>query len=322
MNKLIIISGPTASGKTKTSIEVAQHIRQLQLKVEIVNFDSLLFYKELSIGTAKPTPEERQGIPHHMVDIESIRSPMNAAQFIAQGEAIIKKLMAVNKIVILVGGSAFYLRALLKGMYESLTVPKDLKIQMTEEYKKEGIKPFLEYLQKHDPESLKNYHENDHYRLTRAVEHHRTTGQKISEQKKSMDLQNPYDFSVTAYPWEILHLYLDLPKDEHFKIISQRTAQMFKDGFLEEIENLLTQGFDPGLKPLQSIGYKEVLDYKNGLYDSLDSCMERMSISTRQLAKSQRTFFNKITPKETFNPLTDLDRIKQKVTDFLKNQDN
>lgn len=319
MNKLIVLSGPTATGKTKTSINIAKKIQdELNLKSAIVNFDSLLFYKEISIGTAKPTIEERSGIEHHMIDIESIKSPMNAAQFIKIGEKIILDLMKEDKIVILVGGSAFYLRALLKGMYESPTPSNEIKAKLDQWYKEQGIQPFLDHLKKNDPQSLLNLHENDHYRLMRAVEHFESTGTKISDQKKELDDQNPYDFSSNIHPWKILHLYLDLPKDEHFEIITKRTRDMFAQGLMEEIESLQKAGFTLYEKPLASIGYKEAIEFKNGFFENAEQCIERISISTRQLAKSQRTFFNKITPKESFNPIHDQGKIMDRVATFIR----
>ena len=165
MNKLIIISGPTASGKTKTSIAIAKKIEQdFKKEAVIVNFDSLLFYKEISIGTAKPDLHERAGIEHYLIDITSIASPMNAAEFIAIGQNKIEELFAQNKTVILVGGSAFYLRALLKGMYRSAKVSVDIKQKLDSWFKNDGIKPFLDYLAIHDPQSQVNLHVNDHYR--------------------------------------------------------------------------------------------------------------------------------------------------------------
>lgn len=318
-HKLIVVSGPTASGKTKTSIEIAKHIQNtLHMKAAVVNFDSLLFYKEISIGTAKPTLEERDGIEHHMIDIESINSPMNASGFIKKGEEVIHELFKQNKIVILVGGSAFYLRAILKGMYESPTAPKELKEGITEQYKNEGITPFIEFLKINDPQSLINLHENDHYRLMRAVEYFQLTGTKISDKKKEHDQLNPYDFSTISHPWDVLHFYLDLPKDEHFEIIKKRTQEMFDQGLMEEVLELEKSGFFLTEKPLASIGYKEALEFKNGLFANIEECIERIAISTRQLAKAQRTFFNKITPKESFNPIHDQGKIKERVTSFLK----
>jgi tRNA dimethylallyltransferase len=321
MKKIIIISGPTATGKTKTSIDVAKKIQnELSLKAAIVNFDSLVFYKEISIGTARPTPEEMDGIEHHLVGFESIKSPMNASHFIALGEAIINRLFQENKIVILVGGSAFYLRALLKGMYDSTSTPREIKERVDSWYQKGGIAVINNYLQKYDPDSLNNYHVNDHYRLMRAVEHFEATGTKISIQKKVLDELNPYDFTSIVHPWEILHIYLDIPRDEHFKIIINRTKKMFADGLLAEIDQLEKDGFTLEEKPLASIGYKESIELRSGKgqFQTAEQCIERISISTRQLAKSQRTFFNRITPKESFNPIHDQAKIMIRVETFIK----
>ncbi len=317
-NNVIIVSGPTASGKTKTSIEIAKLLQSQGIKTAIVNFDSLLFYREISIGTAKPTILERAGIDHYMLDIESIKSPMNAADFIKKGESIISELLKNDTTVVLVGGSAFYLRALLKGMYDSSTPTSEVKEKLDNTYKEKGIGPFIEYLKSYDPQSLVNLHENDHYRLMRAVEHHQSTGTKISDQKKEMDNQNPYDFSEIIHPWNLLHIYLDLPKDQHFEIITARTQSMFDQGLMAEIEELEKSGFSLEEKPLLSIGYKEAIEFKKGVFTSVQQCIERISISTRQLAKGQRTFFNKITPKESFNPVTDQVKIMERVTAFMK----
>lgn len=321
MNKIIIISGPTATGKTKTSIEIAKKIQNdLGMKAAVVNFDSLVFYKEISIGTAKPTDEEIDGIEHFLVGFASINSPLNASNFIAMGEKIISKAMQEDKVIILVGGSAFYLRALLKGMYESTSTPQDIKDKVDKWYEEGGIEVINEYLKEHDPESLINYHQNDHYRLMRAVEHFEAMGTKISIQKKVFDEMNPYDFSEIVHPWDVLHIYLDVPREEHFQIIQNRTKKMFADGLLEEIDQLEKAGFTLEEKPLSSIGYKESIELRSGKgqFESTEQCIERISISTRQLAKSQRTFFNRITPKESFNPIHDQAKIMDRVETFIK----
>jgi tRNA dimethylallyltransferase len=317
-NKLIIISGPTASGKTQTSIDLAKKIiLKFNLPTVIVNFDSLLFYKEISIGTAKPTMQERQGIEHFMIDIESIKTPMNAADFIKRGEIIIKEQLSKGKCVILVGGSAFYLRALLKGMYETIAPTKEIKDRIENHYQKEGIDSTIAFLQLHDPESLERLHQNDHYRLMRAALHFEMTGTKFSAQKIAMDELSPYDFSQIIHPWDVLHFYLDLPKEQHFEIIKKRTEKMFSDGLMNEIDELEKDGFQLGEKPLNSIGYKEAIEWKRGLFPTQSECIERIAISTRQLAKSQRTFFKKISPKLSFNPLDDQEKIFSAVEQFL-----
>ena len=174
-NKIIVISGPTATGKTDLSIRLAK-----KYDAEIINFDSLVFYKEISIGTAKPTREEQEDIPHHFVGSESIFNPINAADFYKMCIPLLQELLNQNKNVILVGGSGFYLQTVLKGMFESITTPEDLVDRSNQLYSQEGIEPFREILKQEDIKSFERYHENDHYRIRRAVEHFWTTGKPFS----------------------------------------------------------------------------------------------------------------------------------------------
>ncbi|MCM2351828.1 MAG: tRNA (adenosine(37)-N6)-dimethylallyltransferase MiaA [Bacteriovoracaceae bacterium] len=311
--KVIVISGPTASGKTDLAVELASTFGG-----EVVNFDSLLLYKEINIGTAKPTAEEQKSIPHHMIDVRSISEPMNAADYAREALPIIEKLLSENKLVYLVGGSGFYLQALLKGMYDSPTTPDEITKKSNELYEKEGIAPFLEFLKTHDLKSFERYHANDHYRVRRAVEHFWTTGSPLSEARAQKDESNQKLEEVSIHGWDILHLYLDLPKDEHLKIIERRTERMLSEGLLAEVQGLLDQGFSGEEKPLQSIGYKESLAYLMGVFSSLEECRERIIISTRQLAKSQRTWFKRDTTRETFHPLNEKKQIIEVVRAFLQ----
>lgn len=309
--KVVIISGPTATGKTDISIELAR-----QFGGEIVNFDSLLLYKEITIGTAKPTKKEQGEIPHHMVDVASISHPMNAADYAKMALPLIQKLHSENKLVYLVGGSGFYLQALLQGMYDSPTTPKDILTRSDELYAKEGIAPFLVILQKEDPASFSRYHENDHYRVRRAVEHFWAHGIPLSDERAKKDRENADRNSSNIHGWDLLHLHLDLPKDEHLEIITKRTQRMLEDGLMAEVEGLLQQGFTGQEKPLQSIGYKEVLDLHNGILKSQAECIQRIIISTRQLAKSQRTWFNRVAGKHTFHPVLNRSLILDTVRKF------
>jgi tRNA dimethylallyltransferase len=316
---LYIISGPTASGKTHTAIDLAKRLQGLSLQAEIVNFDSIIFYKELNIGSAKPTLEERQDVTHHLIDVANVQTPLNASDYVDMAEKKIDQLHAKGIIPILTGGSAFYLRALIKGMYDSPKVSPEIKKELDELYSKQGIDPIIEYLQEHDPESLETLHSNDHYRLMRAYEHYRATKKKFSEQKKKYDNKNPYDFSeARREDWDIWHIYLDIPKEKHWDIINLRSHKMISDGLLDEVQLLLSQGISSNAKPLQSVGYKEVTQLLEGQFDNLDDCVERICISTRQLAKSQRTFFNKIMPKQRYNPLIDSQRLLKEACEFLK----
>lgn len=307
---VLIISGPTATGKTQLALELARGHHQL----EVINFDSLLFYRELSIGTAKPTQEELDEIPHHLVNIRSISSPINAADFCELATPLIEQLHRAQRLPVLVGGSGFYLRALLKGMYEGEQRNPVLFEQIQEEYKKQGIGPALSYLKTHDPQSLERLHLNDHYRLLRAYEYHRQTGTPLSNQHQQAERNNPYDLAQNRFPdWAIHHIYLNIPPREHWPIMERRAQQMIQNGLVDEVKALLESGFQGQEKPLESIGYKETLDFLKAGSNDEKELIQRIYIATRRLAKAQRTFFHKITPKYEYHPLQDRDKI---LSDF------
>lgn len=304
--KVVIVSGPTATGKTDLAIDLAR-----EFGGEIVNFDSLLLYKEITIGTAKPTPEEMRSIPHHMIDVTSISKPMNASDYMRAAFPVVERLLDEKKTVYLAGGSGFYLQALINGMYDSPTTPADILERSDKKYAEEGIAPFREILRLHDPGSFGRYHENDHYRIRRAVEHWWANGTAFFEERLKKNTDS------TARDWDVYHAYLDITRDEHQAIIERRTDRMMEKGLIEEVQSLLDQGFTGLEKPLQSIGYKEALDFIFGVYKSRTECRDRIVISTRQLAKSQRTWFNRDQAKTTFHPLRDREKIFASVKEFL-----
>lgn len=311
--KVVVLSGPTASGKTDLAIELAQ-----KYGGEVVNFDSLLLYKEINIGTAKPTLKERSLVPHHLIDVVSIAHPMNASDYAKEAHPIIEKLLGAKKFVYLVGGSGFYLQALLKGMYDSPTTPQSIMDKSEHIYQDKGIAPFIEVLRENDPASLKQYHENDHYRIRRAVEHFWANGTPLSAMRAKKNLENSENADPSVHGWDILHIHLDLPKEEHQKIIEARTDKMLESGLIKEVDDLLALGFKGSEKPLQCIGYKEILELKFGILENLKACRDRIVISTRQLAKSQRTWFNRIPGKKIFHPLNERQQIFERVEEFLK----
>ena len=308
--KIIVVSGPTASGKTSLSLKLAK-----KYEGSIVNFDSLLFYKEISIGTAKPLPEEQGDIPHYMIDSHSIFEPINAADYFRETIPLILELAKKDKTIILVGGSGFYLQTILKGMFDSVTSPPEIIERSNQLFTTQGIDPFLEILKNNDPESYERYHENDHYRIRRAVEHFWSTGDPFSESRENMQ-EKLRQAPPVKYGWDVLHIYLDVPKPDHWKIIQKRTKGMLSDGIVEEVKNLLKNGATGEEKPLKSIGYSEVIQYLKGEISDLEACEERINISTRQLAKAQRTWFKKV-EKKSYNPLVDWDKIEKEAEEFL-----
>lgn len=310
--KVFIISGATATGKTNLGLELSQ-----KYNGEIVNFDSLLFYKEINIGTAKPTINERNSIKHHMVDCCSIINPLNAFNFSQICLPIMNEIYSRSKNIFLVGGSGFYLQALLFGMYDSPTTSKETLQKSEQLYKEQGINPFIEILKEHDFESFKFYHPNDHYRIRRAVEHWWSHQTKFSETRLRKNIENDLSNKDNLRGWNLHHIYLNVPKLEHEKIIQQRTKTMLQNGLLQEVNHLLNSGFSKDLKPLQSIGYKESILFLQGEIKSAQELEEKINISTRQLAKSQRTWFNRVKNKHEFNPLTDKILINETIQKFL-----
>lgn len=305
MNRVILLSGPTATGKTSHSVRIA-----LALGAEIVNFDSLLFYRELNIGSAKPTLAERQGVPHHLIDVRSIAEPMNASDFALSARPVVDEILRRGRPVILVGGSGFYARALIKGMYHSPTTPSEIRERSDELYELQGIHPFREILREHDPDNFKRLHENDHYRIRRAVAHWWTTGLPFSAERDS--------FQVSSPQWEMVHLHLDLPKPAHQQIIQERTRMMLERGLVQEVKQLLDQGFTGAERPLQSIGYKESLDWIRGEFGADAAAFEeRININTRQLAKVQRTWFKKELDKLVFDPRSEGDALLTAAKNFI-----
>ena len=315
---VILISGATATGKTSSSLCLADAFKN----IEIVNFDSLLFFKELNIGTAKPTPQERAQTPHHMIDVTSVDQEMNASQFCKLALPIIDDIHARSKVPLLVGGSAFYIRALIKGMYDAPAISSESLAHVQNIKIERGNSGLRAELKRVDPESFDNIHENDLYRTTRALEFYFTSQKKFSAQKALFDDHNPYDFENSIQEeWSLLHLYMSIEKSEHWEIMLNRTKEMIESGLISEVENLLNKFKDHSLKPLQSIGYKETISYLSLLSSdspmSVEELISKIYISTRRLAKSQKTFFNKISPKTPYHPINDREKIIEDCSLFL-----
>lgn len=310
-NKIIIVSGPTATGKTSLSLDLAR-----LFQAEVINFDSLVFYREISIGSARPTKAEISDIPHHLVGTESIFRPLNASEFVKKALPIIHQCHQNTTPVILVGGSGFYLQALLKGMYYAPDMSEEVLNKSEALYLQEGIVPFLKILEQADLQSFQRYHRNDHYRIRRAVEYFWETGTPISQARTEME-NKTHPTHVQQFEWDTWHIYLDIPKDQHFAIIQARSQKMLKDGLLSEVQELLNNGANGSEKPLNSIGYKEAIGFIRGDFSSQEEFLERLNINTRRLAKAQRTWFKKV-EKNCYNPLIEQEAIINECKTFIE----
>ena len=316
MSKVVVIAGPTCTGKSTLAIKLHLFLKEHGFESAIVNFDSLLFYKELSIGTARPSSYELALAPHHLVAIASIAKPLDASAYTKLALSLLQKLFDKNIVPILTGGSGFYLRAVLMGMYESKTSSEDVLHKSKILYDSEGIDPFWNLLKTVDPVSFSTLHANDHYRIRRAVEHWWENGTPLGE--AAQDLKKSRIGLDNIHGWSLFQAYFDIPKPLHAGLIQERTKKMIEAGLIEEVRSLLKNGFSGTERPLQSIGYKETLDHLNGLFKDEKEYTERIFLSTRQLAKSQRTWFKKQVGFKPYNSLNDSEMFLSDVLTFLQ----
>lgn len=279
---LFILVGPTAVGKTDISIEIAK-----KMAGEIISGDSMQVYKYLDIGTAKIKPQERQGIPHYLIDIKHPIERYSVAEFKDNCEQAIAKIAERKKLPMIVGGTGLYINAVINdyNFMENNSV-EEMRQQLWDIVEKKGIGPLLGELSLVDPISGRKIHPNDTKRIIRALEVYYTTGKPISTYH---DLGEKDNFKG-KYNYLMVGLIRD--RDNLYKRINQRVEEMMQEGWLEEIDNLLKQGVPPSAPGFQGLGYKQLLRYLNGEI-SLDYAVELIKRDTRRFAKRQLTWFKR-----------------------------
>lgn len=276
--KVLVICGPTASGKTALSVACAQ-----KLNTEIVSADSLLVYQGLDIGTAKPSQEERGGVKHHMIDTVSPQASFSVSDYEAAALPIVESLLSQGKTPVICGGTGFYINALLyKSQFGGAGANAEIREkyeQILTQYGKERLHKILE---DKDPESAKILHENDTKRVIRALEIYDTTGRPKSEQKDTLTPR--FDFAAVS---------IDYPREALYERINLRVEQMFSDGLMTEVRGLLASGVERDAQCMQGIGYKEIVEgVEKGF--SLEEIKELIKKNTRNYAKRQITFFKRM----------------------------
>ena len=278
MSKVVIICGATASGKTALSIACAKAFNG-----EIISADSLLVYKGLDIGTAKPTLAEREGIPHHLIDVVDPKENFCVSDYEAMALPIVEKLLSEGKTPIICGGTGFYINSLLyKSQFGNVGANEEIR----EYYEKLAVEHGKEYvyaiLQEKDPESAQKLHYNDLKRVIRALEIFDVTGKPKSAQQ---DLPIPrFDFCSFA---------IDYPRNVLNERIDKRVDIMFECGLLEEVQNLIDIGITEDMQCMQGIGYKEVAEGLR-IGATVDEIKDLIKINTRHYAKRQKTFFKRM----------------------------
>ena len=312
MNKYntIIIVGPTACGKTGLSLELAK-----ALKTEVIGADSQQVYKDLNIGTAKVTEIEKQNIKHHMIDIVSPESKFSVADYKDMAMPIIENLIHNNKIPIIVGGTGFYIDAIIgNNTYGQCPANSHIRQkyeQLLEQYGNEHIYSILEQI---DPETAKKLHKNDIKRIIRALEIFETTGKTKSQHEK--DNQALCNSSIIK-PF-IVGLNLST-RDKLYNKINNRVDIMFDNGLEEEIKALLESGLDRNSQSLQAIGYKEFFDYIDNMISLID-LKDLIKLNTRHYAKRQITYFKRLNIAKWYN--TDELTTESIVQDLLNQINN
>ena len=277
---LIILTGPTAAGKTNLSIRLAKSIGG-----EIISADSMQVYKKMNIGTAKIRPEEMDGVPHYLIDELDPAEEFNVVSFVEKSKKAMEKIYAAGHIPIVVGGTGFYIQALLYDIDFSQHEEKESYRKELEQVAKEKGKEYLyEILKKIDPEYAQIIHFNNVKKVIRALEYYKETGQKLSEHNQEQrQKQSPYDFAYFV-------LYHD--REVLYERINKRVDLMMEEGLLSEVEGLIKEGYTKDMVSMQGLGYKEFFDYFNGII-SLEDTIDKIKKDTRHFAKRQLTWFRR-----------------------------
>lgn len=279
---LIVIAGPTASGKTKTSIEMAK-----ELNGEIISGDSMQVYKGLDIGTAKIKKEEMDGIVHHLIDFIEPQEEYNVQIFQKYAKDLVIDIHQRGKTPFLVGGSGLYIDALVYD-YNFLQEDKDNKIRnkLWDEYEKYGNDYLLEQIKEKDPETYEKIDKNNTKRLIRVLEIMEKNQVKFSQTEKDsrMKKESPYDLK---------YYVINMKREKLYDRINKRVDQMVAEGWLKEVEDLLASGrAQKNYRSMQGLGYKQIINYLDGEMD-WDTCLEKIKQETRRFAKRQITWFGK-----------------------------
>jgi tRNA dimethylallyltransferase len=301
--KLVIIQGPTASGKSDLAVLLAE-----KTGAEIVNADSMQVYRRMDIGTAKPSGELRRRVPHHLVDLVDPDQPFSAADFRRAAEKSIENLHARGKHIIVCGGTGLYIRALTKGLAESPGGDESVRRELRELAARCGGEELHRRLSLVDPVSASRLHPNDQLRIIRALEVYRLTGKTIS------GMQRNHGFADNSF--HCLKIGLKLEREALYRRIDNRVEWMIGNGLVEEVRDLLDSGYSPSLKSMRSLGYRHICEYLTG-GASLQEAVDFMKRDTRRYAKRQMTWFNQDTEINWIEYPENVAIIVQNVIDFF-----
>lgn len=295
--RLIIVQGPTASGKTSLAIALAKHFQ-----TEIISGDSRQFYKEISIGTAKPTTSELNEIKHHLIDSHSITTELTAASYSIEARKILNELFETKNEVVLVGGSGMFIDALTFGL-DNIETSSEIKIGLEKRLETEGLKALVDDVERLDPEFAAVVDKKNPVRIIRALEVIYSSGQKYSAQRKGF--KNDLDC-------EIIRFSIQWEREKLYERINQRVENMFSEGLLDEVKSVLQFR---NLKSLKTVGYKELFDYLDEKM-ALDEAIEKIKQHSRNYAKRQETWLKRYNDLQRLNPTSSESLLQQALTNL------
>ncbi|WP_343531869.1 tRNA (adenosine(37)-N6)-dimethylallyltransferase MiaA [Pedobacter sp.] len=281
---LIVIVGPTAIGKTSLAIELAKHYQ-----TEIISADSRQFFKEMSIGTAKPSEEELAAAPHHFINSHSITQLFSTGDFEVQALALMERLFAKHDVLVMVGGSGLYINAVCNGLDDMPEIDLDIREKLNQQFADEGIEAIRKQLATLDPEYFAKVDQSNPQRMIRGLEVILSTGKKLSSFLTSNKKERPFN---------IVKIGLNTDREKLYNQINHRVDLMMQEGLLEEVKSLEAY---KELNALKTVGYSEIFDYLDGKID-LATAIDKIKQNTRRFAKRQLTWFRKDEDTTWFEP--------------------
>ncbi len=295
--RVIVITGPTCSGKSYLGLKLAQ-----QINGEIISADSRQIYKRLNIGTAKPSATELQRVKHHFIDILNPDEDYDVNKFSIQAEKVISEIQEINKTAVVVGGSGLYIKALIDGIIESVDKDEDLREILLSKKEKYGVEFLYSELKKVDPVSCEKMLPQNWKRVIRALEVYHLTGRPIWQHHINQNKIPKFNF---------YQIGLNLDREVLYRSVEERVDEMIGKGLVEEVKRILNNGYDKNLNSLNTVGYKEIISYLEDEI-TLDRAIELIKRNTRRYAKRQLTWFKAdkrinwfdITPQDDLDDLT------------------
>ncbi|WP_053362202.1 tRNA (adenosine(37)-N6)-dimethylallyltransferase MiaA [Bacillus sp. FJAT-27251] len=299
--KLLVLIGPTAVGKTKTSIELAARFNG-----EIISGDSMQIYKGMDIGTAKITKSEMQGIPHHLIDIKNPDDSFSAAEFQQLVREKITEITSRGKLPMIVGGTGLYIQSVIYD-YQFSDVPSDpdFRLELERTADEKGAEAVHAQLWEVDPDSAERIHPNNVRRVIRALEIHHCTGKSMTEYQEQQDAELLYDTCLVG---------LTMDRERLYERINMRVDLMMEEGLLDEVKSLYAKGLRD-CQSIQAIGYKELYDYLDGKV-SLKDAIENLKQNSRRYAKRQLTWFRNKMNVEWFTMPIDGAEAEKKIAEI------